>query len=100
MDFTFLFVVLLMLFAVKSQLWYVAVGLFLVLLVTSKSKYLVLAAVVGVLVAFAAGNSSLISIFGDAMTWVILGGLFLVLLLLAKKDSDHPSQEGYGPPGY
>ena len=55
MDFTFLFVIILMLLAVKTGLWYVAAGLFIVLVFTSKSKMLLLAAIIGLAVAVATG---------------------------------------------
>lgn len=99
MDFTFLFIIILMLLAVKSGLTIVAIGLALVLFVTSKSKYLLLAAVVGLLVVGAAYfNISGLLDFSNSTTWIILGGLFLVMVILAKKDSDTPGNaEAYSP---
>lgn len=89
MDFTFLFIIVLMLLAVKSNLEWVAAGLALILLATSKGKYLFFAAVVGIAVVLLVnylGNS-------DLNFWIIAGGLGIVLLLLAKKDTDEP--QGY-----
>ncbi|VVB67057.1 Uncharacterised protein [Candidatus Norongarragalina meridionalis] len=94
MDYTFLFLVILMLFAVKSGVEYIAVGIFVLLLFTSKSKYLLAAAVVGggiALLWYSGVN------LGDYGMIVTVGGLFLVLLLIAKKESDQP--QGYGGGG-
>ncbi|MFH1056328.1 MAG: hypothetical protein V1717_00830 [Candidatus Micrarchaeota archaeon] len=91
MDFTFLFVIVIMLLAVKSGLVWVAAGLALILLATSKSNYLIFAAVVGIAVVVA------VNYLGDSdlSFWVIVGGLGLILLLLAKKDSDQPTPQFY-----
>ncbi len=92
MDFTFLFIIILMLLAVKSNMTWVAAGLAVLLLATSKGKYLILAAVVGILVVLATsflGSS-------DYVFWVIGLGLGIVLLLLARKDAEEPSA-GYSP---
>ncbi len=97
MDFTFLFVIILMLLAVKSGVSYIAVGLLIILLLTSKNKYLLVAAVVGGLTVLLVGWEGASGLLGDMNIWIGLGGLFIVLLLLAKKDDDHPSQEGYSP---
>jgi len=99
MDFTFLFIVILMLLAVKSGLTWVAAGLAILLLLTSKSKYLILAAIVGIGVVLGARffeNS-------DLNFWVIAGGLGLILFILARRDTEEPSAAGMGgmyPPGY
>ncbi len=92
MDFTFLFIVILMLLAVKSGLEWVAAGLAILLFVTSKGKYLWIAAGVGIALVVA------VYYFGQGewSFWIIAGGLGLGLLLLAKKDSDEP--QGYSPP--
>ncbi|PIT85521.1 hypothetical protein COU36_02780 [Candidatus Micrarchaeota archaeon CG10_big_fil_rev_8_21_14_0_10_59_7] len=94
MDYTFLFIVILMLFAVKSGLYYVAVGLFVLLLFTAKNKYLIAAAVVGggIALMWYSGMN-----LGDYSMIITVGGLFLVLLLIAKKESDQP--QGYGGGG-
>ena len=81
-----------MILAAKSNLWWIAVGLGILLLVASKGSYALAAAGVGILAAvavFLLGSS-------DLTFYVMAGGLGLVLLLLAKKDSDQPS--GYYPP--
>lgn len=96
MDFTFLFIVILMLLAVKSNMTWIAVGLFLLLLVTaSKSKYLLVAALVGLALVLLTHYVDL----GDYFMWVVVGGLFLVLLLISKKEAEHPTPEGYGMGG-
>ncbi len=100
MDFTFLFIILLMMLAVKSQLWYVAVGLFVILIVTSKNKYLLVAALLGLAAVGLSSQTGISTYFGDATNWIVLGILFAILVLLAKKDSDNPTPEGYAPQGY
>jgi len=94
MDFTFLFIVILMLLAVKSGLLYVAAGLFVLLIVTAlKSRWLLTAAIIGGAVV----GAMAFGLIGEDTFWPIVGGLFIVLVILAKKDSDHPMQEGgYG----
>jgi len=92
MDFTSLFIVVLMILAAKTGLLWIAGGLGILLLVTSKGSYSIAAAIVGLAVAAALyflGESNL-------SFYVMVGGLGLVLLLLAKKESDQPS--GYYPP--
>ena len=81
-----------MLLAVKSGLEWVAAGLAILLFVTSKGKYLWIAAGVGVALVIAVYYFGK----GEWSFWLIAGGLGLVLLLLAKKDSDEP--QGYSPP--
>lgn len=82
-----------MLLAVKSNLGWVAAGLAVILLATVKGKYLMLAAVIGIILVAAvsfAGNS-------EYLIWIIGGGLGLVLLLLARKETEEP-QGYYQPP--
>lgn len=90
-----MFIIVLMLLAVKSGMLWIAVGLFLLLLFTSKSKYLLLAAVVGIGVVVATRFADL----GDYSMWVIVGGLFAVVLLISRKEAEHPSPEMYGGMG-
>jgi len=80
-----------MVIAVQSGLWWIAAGLFIVLLLIAKSKLLILAALVGgVMVALA-------YVGGPAIPqWVYLIGLFMVLVLLVRGDSGKPGPEGYG----
>lgn len=94
MDFTLLFIVILMLLAIQSGLKVVAIGLGVMLLIISmKNKYLFLASLVGI--ALIAG----ITFFGvGSELWFIGGGLFLIVIILAKKESDVPAQ-GYYPGG-
>jgi len=95
MDYTFLFIIILMLLAVKSNLPYIAAGLGLLLLFTAKSKYLLIAALVGVALALAVGYVNL----GEYTMWVVVGCLFVVMLLIAKRESDQPAGGGYGGGG-
>ncbi len=97
MDFTFVFLTILMLFAAQAGMLWIGVGLFLILLLSAKSKLLLVAAgISGVLLALIA--------FGivAANNYVIIGGLFLMLLLIIKKDADSPQPDqmaaygGYG----
>ncbi len=96
MDFTFLFIIVLMLIAVKSNLPWLAGGLFLLLLFTSKNKYFFLAAFVGLALMLAIMFVPL----GDYFLWVVLGGLFVILMLLARKDVEEPTPSYMGGGGY
>ena len=96
MDLTFLFITILMILAARSGMFWVAVGLFIVLLLSAKSKILILAAVIsGALLALVAFGSS-------GTNYIVIGGLFVVFLILVKKDSDSPQPDqsamygGYG----
>ncbi|MBS3070341.1 hypothetical protein J4220_02430 [Candidatus Micrarchaeota archaeon] len=94
MDFTALFIVVLMILAAKSGLLWIAGGLGILMLVTSKGSYSIAAAVIGVAVVAAVyflGESEL-------SFYAMVGGLGLVLAILARKDSEQPSA-GYYPPG-
>lgn len=96
MDFTFLFLVVLMVLAAQSNNLVLLLGLFVILLVTAKhSKYLLGSAVIGLAIAFL-WNADFA---GAYKTPVLLGGLFLVLLLLIKSDSGQPQPMG-GAYGY
>ena len=89
MDFTFLFIVVLMLLASQSGNVIIAGFLFIALLVTSKDKYMFAAAFVGLGVVLVM-NTQL-----ENKTLYMLGGLFAVLLLIARDDLKHP-QPAYG----
>lgn len=85
-----------MILAAQSGMLWVALGLFLLLLLSAKSKLLLIAAGVA---AVLLGLSAL----GIAKTnYLIVGGLFVVLLLIVKKDADSPQPDqaamygGYG----
>jgi hypothetical protein len=97
MDFTFLFIIILMLLALKSGLDIIAIGLLIILLVTAKNKYLLIATLIGgamvALVSFTGIRTSL----DDPVTLGVLAGLFIIMLLLARQDSDTPSPSGYMP---
>jgi hypothetical protein len=92
MDFTFLFIIIIMLLAVKNDLNMVAVGLFALLLFTSNNKFLLAASFVGFGLLVAVGWMNL----GNYFSWVVLGSLFIVMLLLAVKDSGKPAYGGGG----
>ncbi|MFH0713674.1 MAG: hypothetical protein V1722_03935 [Candidatus Micrarchaeota archaeon] len=86
MDFTFLFITVLMVLAAQSGMLWVAVGLFLLLLLSAKSKMLLIATVIGaVLIA-------LVSFGGIGNNYLIIGGLFVIMLIIVKKDADSPQQ--------
>ena len=96
MDFTFLFIAVLMIIAAQSGMLWIAAGLFLILLLSAKSKILLLAAgIVGVLFA-------IIALGLTGTNYIVIGGLFLVFLLIVKKDADSPQPDpnamygGYG----
>ena len=97
MDFTFLFIIILMLLALKSGLTIVAVGLLVILVFTSKSKWLLMATVVGGALALVAGYGGISSSLDNPVTLAILAGLFIILLILARSDSETPSPQGYMP---
>ncbi len=91
MDFTFLFLIILMLLAYQSGLTVVAAGLFLVALVTAKNKYLLAAAAIG------GGVLAMLYLgFGEESSWLVIAGLFVIFLILAWKD-DQPGPQGYYP---
>ncbi|MFH1107075.1 MAG: hypothetical protein V1787_04210 [Candidatus Micrarchaeota archaeon] len=94
MDFSFLFIVILMVMAVQSNNTVITLALFALLLITSaKNKFLLVAALVGGALAFVWNMPLEASI----KTPLLLGGLFVVLILLVKKDSDSPAPPvGYG----
>lgn len=96
MDFTFLFIVILMLIAVKSNLPWLAGGLFLLLLFSSKNKYFILAAFLGLALML----TLMFVPLGDYFLWVVLGGLFLILIILARKDVEEPTLGYAGGGGY
>ncbi len=96
MDFTFLFITVLMVLAAQSGMLWIAAGLFLVLLLSAKSKILLLAAGVAALVL------GLIALGGIGSNYLVIGALFIVFLLIVKKDADSPQPDqaamygGYG----
>ncbi|MBI4406775.1 hypothetical protein HY571_02580 [Candidatus Micrarchaeota archaeon] len=86
MDFTFLFLTILMLLAAQSGMLWIAAGLFLLLLLSAKTHLLLIAAGVAFV---------LLALIGLGLTssnYVIMGGLFVVLVILVKKDADSPQQ--------
>lgn len=97
MDFTFLFIIILMLLALKSGLDIVAIALLVILVFTSKSKYLLIATVIGGALVVIVGLGGFSSSLDNPVTLAVLGGLFLIMLLLARQDSDNPAPQGYMP---
>ena len=92
MDFTFLFIVILMLLASQSGAVIISGALFVALLVQAKDKYLLFSALVGGAIVIL----NYLQVLDN--TFLILGGLFVVLLLLVREDSVHP-QPAYGGGG-
>lgn len=99
MDFTFLFIIILMLLALKSGLSLIAIGLFVILLVTSKNKWLLIATLIGGVLVAVLSYTGISSSLDDPATLAVLGGLFVILLLLARNDSESPAPQGYYPGG-
>ncbi|MFH1442880.1 MAG: hypothetical protein ABIG96_02500 [Candidatus Micrarchaeota archaeon] len=93
MDFTFLIVTVLMLLAAQSGNIPIVIALFALLLVTAKSKYLILAAIIGLVLSIVA------SLQIENKEIYMLGGLFLILIIIAKADSSTP-QQPYAGGGY
>jgi len=93
-----LFLIILMLLAVQyaqysSTALLIALGLFVLLVFTAKSKLFLLAAIIGgILVVFFYFGS-------DYRSWIVLGGLFIVLLAIVKASPPEPGPETYAP-GY
>lgn len=90
MDFTLLFLVILMLLAYQSGLTYIAIGLFLAAVVTAKNKFVLAAAGIGGL-ALAATYLG----FGEGGSWLVIGALFAIFLILAWKDEQPAGPQGY-----
>ena len=91
LDFSYLFVIFLIVLAVQANQPVIAVAIFVLLIITSKSKYMTAAAVVGGLVAIAYTLG-----FQDP---IVIGiGLFIVLLLIVKNDP--AGGAAAGPQGY
>ena len=91
-DFTNLFLVCLMIFAVTANRAEIAGAIFVLLLVLAKDKALVLVAVLGAVLA-------LTILLGGTNPVVIGGGLLLVLIILLKDDKGGMGPQGYYPQG-
>ncbi|MGC8850930.1 MAG: hypothetical protein ACP5O3_01720 [Candidatus Micrarchaeia archaeon] len=89
-DFSFLFIVILMVIAVQSGLWWIAAALFVLLLFSAKNKWLLAAAGLG-----GALVAGLYFTGGSLSPLVIIGGLFAILAILAKAGEG--GAQGYGP---
>ncbi len=92
MDFTFLIITILMLLAAQSGNIAIVIALFALLLVTAKNKYLVLAALLGLVLAFITGVEI------ENKAYYVLGGLFIIVILIAKTEPSQPS--AYAGGGY
>ncbi|MFH0971360.1 MAG: hypothetical protein V1835_02225 [Candidatus Micrarchaeota archaeon] len=92
MDFTFLIIVVLMMLAAQSGNLPIVIALFALLLVTAKNKYFIIAAIIGLAL------SALWGLEIENKTIYILGGLFLILMIIAKTDVTPPAP--YGGGGY
>src|SRR3989338_1211075 len=93
-DFTYLFLVFLMVLAMQSNQPLVAIAMFVILLVMAKSKWLVGVALVGGILSFIVGSGGMDPV-------VVGGGLLLRVVLLLKSDSGAGSgMGGMGPTGY
>jgi len=91
-DFTNLFLVFLMIFAVSANRIEIAGAIFILLLVLAKDKALILVAIVGAVIALSV-------LFGGTNPIVIGAGLLLVLILLLKDDGASAGPQGYYPQG-
>ena len=90
MDFTFLFLIVLMLLAAKAQIYWLVGVLFLLLVASAKTKLLLIASVVGLVLAVAAGALD----FGENTIYVIVGALIAVVLLIVKGGDKAPPAYG------
>ncbi|MBI5225388.1 hypothetical protein HY989_05970 [Candidatus Micrarchaeota archaeon] len=90
MDFTFLIIVILMLLAAQSGNLPIVIALFALMLVVAKNKFLMLSAFIGLILA---GISTLNL---ENKSIYMMGGLFLIIILLAKTDAGAPQQYGGG----
>jgi hypothetical protein len=89
-DFTFLFIIVLMLLAAKAQIYWLTGVLFLLLIASSKTKLLAAASVVGLVLAVALGAMN----FGENTIYVLVGALVLVVLLIVRGGDDKPHYGG------
>ncbi len=92
-DFTNLFLVFLMIFAVSANRLEIAGAIFILLLVLAKDKALILVAIVGAAIALS------VLLGGEINPLVVGGGLLLVLIILVKDDPASAGPQGYYPQG-
>ena len=76
----------LMVVAAQAGMIWIAAGIFLLMLISAKSKLLLAAAGVGLVLLV------LIYLQLTDSNYLIIGALFVIMLLIVKKDSDSPSQ--------
>ncbi len=94
MDFTFLFLTILMIMAAQSGAIVISAAIFLILLISSKDKMLLLASGVA---ATATIYVYLLQVKTLTDNLIIIGALFAILVILVKSDADHPQpQNPYG----
>lgn len=97
MDFTFIFLIILMLLAAQNGIMAIAVVMLVLAFVTAKNRYALYGAVVaaGLLV------GTYLDFFKDGPE-LLIGGIFIIFLIAVK--GDEPTPPGYagypGMPGY
>jgi len=87
MDFTYLLLIAVAVLAAKSNLFLLAVGILVILLLMAKDKYTLGATLVGGVMVFATS----LDVYSP---FIILGGLLVVLYLVSKAKPIEP--QGYG----
>ncbi|MBI3588196.1 hypothetical protein HY095_03305 [Candidatus Micrarchaeota archaeon] len=90
-DFSSLFLIILALLAFQSNLPVIGAGLVLVTLFTAKNKFLMLAGGIGAVISILL----YLGLLADITSWVVLGGLFAIFIILATRDEG----AGMGPSG-
>mgnify|MGYP001558836460 CR=1 FL=1 len=91
MDFTFLFIVMVLLLSVQTRQYTVAFAMFILLLFASKNKKLIIASVAGLGIA-------LVYFLGDAYSPFILIGMFVILVVIAKTSPQEQDPSQMYPP--
>ncbi len=93
MDFTALLLIILALIAVQNKMYLIAVAILVLLLLTSKSKIIWVVALIGGLI--------LAVVKFNLPSWLVIVGLFVILVLIAHWGSTGPSgPENFVPGGY
>jgi len=91
MDFTFIFLVILMLLAAKNGLFELAGALLILAGVTAKNKY----SLIGVLIAAALLAALWLGIVKETGPEIIIVGVFIIFLISVKGDDQPPPGYGY-----
>ncbi|MBI5635550.1 hypothetical protein HY993_01140 [Candidatus Micrarchaeota archaeon] len=92
MDFTALFVIVLAVLAAQNGLPLMGLALVAVAVFTAKNIFMVIAALIG------AGLVGLSYVGVSDSSYIILGGLFAIFLIIAAKSPEQPNP--YGGGGY